>query len=55
MLRGSDLTVMLSAVCVEACEQLAAGCRDVDGSDEQLIRCSEVCDETADCCRRLAI
>lgn len=46
---------MLSAVCVEACEQLAAGCRDVDGSDEQLTRCAEVCDETADSCRRLAI
>jgi hypothetical protein len=55
LLRGSELSVMLAAVCVEACEQLAARCRDVDGSDEQLTRCAEMCDETADCCRRLAI
>jgi hypothetical protein len=55
LLRGSDLSLMLSAVCVEACEQLAAACRDADGSDEQFTRCAETCDETADCCRRLAV
>src|SRR3954447_22792005 len=55
MLRGSDLSLMWAAVCVEACGELAAGGRDVDGSDEQLTHCAEACDETADCCRRLAI
>jgi hypothetical protein len=55
LLRGSELSVMLSAVSVEACEKLAETCRAMDGSDEQLARCAEACDQAADCCRRLAI
>jgi len=39
--------------CCEICQ--TAQNSMLRGSDEQLIRCSEVCDETADCCRRLAI
>jgi hypothetical protein len=55
LLRGSEVSTMLAAVCVEACEQLAESCRALDGSDDQLIRCAEQCDEAADCCRKLAI
>jgi hypothetical protein len=54
LLRGSDLGLMLTAVCVEACEKVAESCRRVDG-DEQLLACAETCDQTADCCRQLAI
>jgi hypothetical protein len=55
MLRTSALSVMLAAVCVEACETVAENCRRIDGSDEQLTACAEACDHTADCCRQLAI
>jgi hypothetical protein len=55
MLRGSQLSMMFAAVCVEACERVAESCRSIDGSDPQLLACAEACDETADCCRRLAI
>ena len=55
LLRASELSVMLSAVCAEACEKVAAHCRYLDSSDEQLAACAEVCDHTADCCRQLAI
>jgi len=55
LLRGSELSVMLAAVCVEACESLAESCRALDGSDDQLTRCAEQCDEAANCCRKLAI
>jgi len=55
MLRSSELSLMLAAVCVEACETLAESCRALDGSDEQLMRCAETCDHTADSCRRLAL
>ena len=41
LLRSSDLGVMLAAVCVEACEQVAASCRRIDdGSDERLVACA---------------
>src|SRR6266487_5694265 len=36
LLRASELSVMLSAVCAEACEKVAAHCRHLDSSDEQL-------------------
>jgi hypothetical protein len=55
MLRGSEFSVMLAAVCMEACERVASSCRRLDGSDDQLEACAEACDETADCCRKLAI
>jgi hypothetical protein len=55
LLRGSELSVMLAAVSVEACEKLAETCRALDGSDDQLMRCAEACDQAADCCRQLAI
>jgi hypothetical protein len=47
--------MMLAAICVEACEKVAAHCRQLDSSDEQLAACAEVCDHTADCCRQLVI
>jgi len=55
LLRASELSMMLAAVCVEACEKVADHCRQLDASDEQLAACAEVCDHTADCCRQLAI
>ena len=55
LLRASDLGIMLSAVCVEACEKVAESCRRIDTSDEQLNACAEMCDHTANCCRQLAI
>ena len=55
LLRGSSLSIMLAAVCVEACESVAESCRLLDGSDEMLAACAETCDETADCCRQLAV
>ena len=55
LLRASELGTMLSAVTVEACEKVSESLRAIDGSDEQLEHCADVCDETADCCRELAI
>jgi len=55
LLRGSELGLMMAAVCVEACERVAEMCRMLDGSDDQLALCAEVCEHTADCCRKLAI
>ena len=55
LLRSSDLSVMLAAVCVEACEKVAESCRRIDGSDERLLACAEICDETADSCRELGV
>jgi hypothetical protein len=54
MLRGSELSLMLAAVCMEACEKLAESCRSMDGSDSQLAACAEACEETAESCRALA-
>jgi hypothetical protein len=54
LLRASELGIMMAAVCVEACEQLAASLRAIDG-DDQLEACAEVCDRTANCCSQLAI
>jgi hypothetical protein len=55
LLRGSEVALMLVAVCVEACENVAESCQRAGGSDPQLAGCAEVCDETAECCRRLAV
>jgi hypothetical protein len=55
MLRGSGLSVMLAAVCVEACEKAAESCRQLNGSDEQLASCAEMCDATADRCRKVGL
>jgi hypothetical protein len=55
LLRGSEVALMLAAVCVEACENVAERCRSLGDSDPQLAACAEVCDETAEACRRLAI
>jgi hypothetical protein len=55
LLRTSDVSTMLAAVCVEVCEKVAESCRRIDGSDEQLTWCAEACDQTADCCRQLAL
>jgi hypothetical protein len=55
MLRSSELSLMLAAVCMEACEKLALSCRSMDRSDPQLTACVEACEETADSCRQLAV
>jgi hypothetical protein len=55
LLRGSELWRMLATVCAEACEKVAENCRQLDGSDEQLVRCAEACDETAESCRQLSL
>ncbi|HYX88494.1 MAG TPA: four-helix bundle copper-binding protein [Gaiellaceae bacterium] len=55
LLRGSELTLMLVAVCAEACEKAAESCRQLDGSDEQLELCAETCMRCADSCRELVL
>ena len=55
LLRASGLGIMLAAIFVEACEQVAESCRRIDESDEQLAACAESCDETAESCHALAI
>jgi hypothetical protein len=55
MLRRSELSLMLAAVCTEACEKLALSCRSLDRSDPQLTACVEACEETAESCRQLAV
>ncbi len=55
LLRLSELSVMLAAVCMEACEKVAESCRRLDGSDPQLIACAEACEETAEYCRNLGV
>jgi hypothetical protein len=55
LLRLSPLATMLCTVSAEACEKVAESCRELDGSDPQLIACAESCDHTANCCRELAI
>jgi hypothetical protein len=55
MLRGSELSLMLAAICLEACEKLAMSCRSMNGADPQLAACAEACEETAECCRQLAV
>ena len=55
LLRGSELQVMLAAVCMEACEKVADSCRHLDGSDGQLRACAEACDEAAAAAHTLAI
>ena len=54
MLRGSELSLMLAAVCMEACEKLASSCRTMNGADPQLAACVEACEETAEACRALS-
>jgi hypothetical protein len=55
MLPRSELSLMLAAVCTEACEKLAMSCRSMDRSESQLTACVEACEETAESCRQLAI
>jgi hypothetical protein len=55
MLRRSELSLMLAAVCTEACEKLALSCRSLDRSDPQLTACVEACEVTAESCRQLAV
>jgi hypothetical protein len=55
MLRRSEQSLMLAAVCMEACEKLALSCRSMDRSDPQLTACVEACEETAESCRQLAV
>jgi hypothetical protein len=55
LLRLSELSTMLAAVCAEICEKVAESCRQLDGSDPQLIACAETCEHTASCCHALAL
>jgi|ERR671922_2849309 hypothetical protein len=55
MLRGSELSLMLTAICMEACEKLALSCRSMNGVDPQLAACAEACEETAEACRALSV
>jgi hypothetical protein len=55
MLRGSELSLMLAAICMEACEKLAVSCRSMNGADPQLAACAEACEETAEACRQLSV
>jgi hypothetical protein len=55
LLRQSEVSIMLAAVCAEVCENAAESCRALDESDEQLVACAEMCDETAAACRRLVL
>ena len=55
LLRASELKQLLATVCVEACENVAESCRQLDPTDEQLAECAEVCTRCADYCRELVI
>jgi hypothetical protein len=55
LLRGSGLSQLLATVGAEACEKCADSCRALDGSDEQLESCAEMCLHCAGTCRELVL